>query len=180
MGIQPRKHIGWCPSRTTLVLLGLAALAAVLLLAGHVDHVVAALPVVLILACPPMHLFMHGGHGGHDRASQDPRPGTRMTCDGSHGEEGEPMRNRLLLGIGVLIALAGLSLGHQPRGARAEAVTQTVQAGSVTIKATWQGVDAGPVFTIVLDTHAVDLDGYDLSQLATLQTDQGVEAAPVS
>ncbi len=71
MEIQPGQHVGWCPSRTTLVLLGLAAIAVFLLLAGHVDHMVAALPFALILACPLMHLFMHGGHGGHDRAGQD-------------------------------------------------------------------------------------------------------------
>ena len=74
MGVQPWQHVGWCPSRTTLVLLGLAAIAVLLLLAGHVDHAVAALPFALILACPLMHLFMHGGHGGHDRVSQDRGP----------------------------------------------------------------------------------------------------------
>jgi hypothetical protein len=25
-----------------------------------------ALPLLLLLACPLMHLFHHGGHGGHD------------------------------------------------------------------------------------------------------------------
>jgi len=89
------------------------------------------------------------------------------------------MRNRLLLGIGTLLAIAGLTLGTPAAVARADTTTQTGQAGAVTIKATWQGVEAGPVFTMVLDTHAVNLDSYDLTQLATLRTDQGMEAAPI-
>jgi len=90
------------------------------------------------------------------------------------------MRNRLLLGIGALVLAAGAALSIPASAALAEATTQTGQAGAVTIKATWQGVDAGPVFTIVLDTHAVNLDTYDLGQLATLRTNQGVEAAPIT
>jgi hypothetical protein len=53
------------------------------------------------------------------------------------------------------------------------AMTQTNEGGQVTIKATWQGPSAGPIFDVVLDTHAVDLDGYDLTQLATLRIDGG-------
>lgn len=33
-----------------------------LLIADHWNHVVSALPYLLLLACPLMHLFMHGGH----------------------------------------------------------------------------------------------------------------------
>ena len=29
-----------------------------------------------------------------------------------------------------------------------------------------------------MDTHSVDLDGFDLKELAVLRTDQGVEVAP--
>jgi hypothetical protein len=65
MAIRLERRTGWLHARTTLALLGFAALATLLLLAGHVDHVIAALPLALILACPLMHLFMHGGHGGH-------------------------------------------------------------------------------------------------------------------
>lgn len=50
------------------------------------------------------------------------------------------------------------------------AATQTSEGGQVTVKVTWSGRAAGPVFQVVLDTHAVDLDGYDLRQLATLRT----------
>lgn len=56
--------------------------------------------------------------------------------------------------------------------------TQINEAGQITVKATWQGPDAGPVFAIVMDTHAVDLDGYDLRRLAVLRIDNGQEIPP--
>lgn len=44
-----------------LITLALAALGAYLL-ATHTGHVLLALPYLLLLACPLMHLFMHWGH----------------------------------------------------------------------------------------------------------------------
>jgi ABC-type Fe3+ transport system permease subunit len=47
------------------------AIACLLLAAGyflvmrHWQHVLAFFPYLILLACPLMHLFMHGGHGGH-------------------------------------------------------------------------------------------------------------------
>ena len=52
-------------SPTTLVLLGFLAIAAFFLLTEHTAHVFGALPFLFLLACPLMHLFMHGGHGQH-------------------------------------------------------------------------------------------------------------------
>ncbi|MBI3978477.1 MAG: hypothetical protein HY331_09860 [Chloroflexi bacterium] len=63
-------------------------------------------------------------------------------------------------------------------GDRSAALTQTSEAGQVTIQATWAGPDAGPVFVVVMDTHAVDLDGYDLRQLSVLRTGQGRDVSP--
>jgi hypothetical protein len=65
-----------------------------------------------------------------------------------------------------------------PAAAPSSAATQTNEGGQVTVKATWQGPSAGPVFTVVMDTHAVDLDGYDLKQLAALRIDGGREVQP--
>jgi len=56
--------------------------------------------------------------------------------------------------------------------------TQTNEGGQVTVKATWNGASAGPVFDVALDTHAVDLDGFDLAQLAVLRADGGREVRP--
>jgi len=50
---------------TPLGWVGTLALAAlgIYLFASHTGHIVVALPYLLLLACPLMHLFMHGGHG---------------------------------------------------------------------------------------------------------------------
>ncbi len=36
-----------------------------LLTTEHRGHVILALPWLFVLACPFMHVFMHGGHGHH-------------------------------------------------------------------------------------------------------------------
>lgn len=53
-----RTPFGWA---LTLVI---AAIGAYLLVT-HTGHVLSALPYLLLMACPLMHIFMHGGHG-HD------------------------------------------------------------------------------------------------------------------
>lgn len=52
-------------SRYAIGLLVLGAVAAYFLLTEHRAHFFGALPFLLLLACPLMHMFMHGGHGGH-------------------------------------------------------------------------------------------------------------------
>jgi hypothetical protein len=58
--------------------------------------------------------------------------------------------------------------------------TQTNEGGKVTIAATWQGSDTETVFKVAMNTHAVDLDGYDLKQLAVLRIDGKAEIRPIS
>lgn len=55
-----------------LLLLGLVTAGAVYLVVWHGTHLAAVAPLLLVLACPLMHLFMHGGHHGHHH--QSPRP----------------------------------------------------------------------------------------------------------
>ena len=60
---------------------------------------------------------------------------------------------------------------------------QKNQAGNVTIDVTWEGNQAsiGALrFAVVMDTHSVDLDKYDLSKLATLRNDKGREVTPTT
>jgi hypothetical protein len=40
-------------------------LLGVLLIIDHWNHVISALPYLVLLSCPLMHLFMHGGHHHH-------------------------------------------------------------------------------------------------------------------
>lgn len=63
-------------SRSGLVLLGFLGVAGYFLWTEHQAHVIGALPWLLILLCPLMHVFMHHGHGGHgrgDRRGEDER-----------------------------------------------------------------------------------------------------------
>lgn len=46
----------------TLAVFGVIAL--VLLWGEHKVHILGALPWLVLLLCPLMHIFMHGGHGG--------------------------------------------------------------------------------------------------------------------
>ena len=57
---------GFWISRYLIGLIVLGAIAAYFLLSEHRAHFLGALPWLLILACPLMHVFMHGGHGGHN------------------------------------------------------------------------------------------------------------------
>jgi len=69
----------WRRTRSGLVLLGFLAIGAYFLITEHSAHLALAvpyLPWLLLLACPLMHHFMHGGHGGH----------------GGHEDSGPPVR----------------------------------------------------------------------------------------
>ena len=58
---------------------------------------------------------------------------------------------------------------------------QTNAEGNVTIEVEWGGAQDGSlVFNVSMDTHSIDLDGYDLARLAVLRDDTGQEYQPVS
>jgi len=66
------------PRRFTLpISIAASLIGAVALIASweqHRAHILGAVPYLLLLACPLMHLFMHGGHGrhasGHDHRNE--------------------------------------------------------------------------------------------------------------
>lgn len=53
------------------VLIGFLIITGYFLVTEHRAHMFAFLPFVFLLACPLMHIFMHGGHGGHDHSAHD-------------------------------------------------------------------------------------------------------------
>lgn len=56
----------WLFSRTGVATVICVAVLGFLVYEGHGLHLLGFLPWLLILACPLMHIFMHGGHhGGH-------------------------------------------------------------------------------------------------------------------
>ena len=68
-------------SRNAIGLLVLGAIAAYFLLSEHRAHFIGALPLLLLLACPLMHVFMHHDHGGHGGGH-------------AHHGDGEPAPNK--------------------------------------------------------------------------------------
>jgi hypothetical protein len=56
---------GFLAFRANIVLIGFLAIAGFYLITEHRAHLYGALPWLLILSCPLMHLFMHRGHRGH-------------------------------------------------------------------------------------------------------------------
>ncbi len=60
--VQPKAFWG---SRYSIGLLVLGVIALYFLLTEHRAHFFFALPFLLLLACPLMHMIMHHGHGGH-------------------------------------------------------------------------------------------------------------------
>jgi hypothetical protein len=64
-------------SRTRSALIAAVAVGAAFIAYDHRVHVVGALPYLLLLACPLMHLFMMHGHGGqaHDDKVPNEIPG---------------------------------------------------------------------------------------------------------
>ncbi|WP_072386896.1 DUF2933 domain-containing protein [Hyphomicrobium sp. CS1BSMeth3] len=51
-------------SAANIALYGFLAIGAFYLIAEHRAHLLGWLPWIIILACPLLHVFMHGGHGG--------------------------------------------------------------------------------------------------------------------
>lgn len=66
----------WLRSTSGQIFLIFLVIAAFYLITEHTAHVFGALPYVLLLLCPLLHLFMHGGHGDHvGHSSQSQRDG---------------------------------------------------------------------------------------------------------
>jgi hypothetical protein len=78
MNEHQHEHAGNHSQRTLykgkLVFVGFLIVAGYFLFTEHRAHlggVLYYLPFLFLLACPLMHFFMHGGHGGHDHGKRD-------------------------------------------------------------------------------------------------------------
>lgn len=66
---SPARHLMsgsrpvWWRTRAGVAVLGFVLVAAFYVLREHWGHALGALPYLILLACPLMHLFMHHGHG---------------------------------------------------------------------------------------------------------------------
>ncbi|MCQ3972071.1 MAG: hypothetical protein DPW09_01350 [Anaerolineae bacterium] len=86
----------WLRSPTGLTVVAFLAIAAFYLVMEHTAHVFSFLPYALLLLCPLMHLFMHGGHGhgghGHTAGSQEHGGHSEHS---SYSDQAEPPKQRL-------------------------------------------------------------------------------------
>ncbi|MCA1415075.1 DUF2933 domain-containing protein [Bradyrhizobium sp. NBAIM20] len=65
-GIRARPQAGMSArAKAGLVLLGFLVVAGALLFTEHQAHMLGLLVWLPLIACPLMHIFMHGGHGHH-------------------------------------------------------------------------------------------------------------------
>jgi hypothetical protein len=71
---EPEQPSFW-RSTTGLVTIGFLVIGAFFLIAEHRAHVIPWLPWLILLACPLLHVFMHGGNGGHGGAGGRPSDG---------------------------------------------------------------------------------------------------------
>jgi len=60
-----------------LAFLALIAACGYFLWIEHQAHIMGALPYLIFLLCPLMHLFMHRRHGGHGNHSDNHTPTTK-------------------------------------------------------------------------------------------------------
>lgn len=82
------RPANWSRLNQWLLWLGLAA-AVAWLYVRHNEHLLQLLPFLIVLACPLLHLFGHGSHGGHGAAADTqpqklPRDAEGATRGGGH------------------------------------------------------------------------------------------------
>ena len=84
------------------------------------------------------------------------------------------------ISVWVLALAFGVAFWNsESLGAAASGSTQTASSGGVTAKVTYQAqTDHESKFSVVLDTHSVNLDTYDLKVLSVLRDDTGLTMAP--
>lgn len=70
---QSRPEGNILTSRAGIALVVLLAIGGILLFTEHRAHALGAGLFLLLLACPLLHMFMHGGHGHGDEAGSPPQ-----------------------------------------------------------------------------------------------------------
>lgn len=80
------------------------------------------------------------------------------------------------------IALALVLINGETFGAAASNATQTVAGGGVTAKVTFLNPKStdDPRFQVMLDTHSVNLDTYDLKTVTVMRDDTGKSYVPTA
>ena len=83
--VDPVQPSFW-RSKSGIVAIGFMLIAAFLLLSEHRAHALGYLPFLLLLACPFLHIFMYGRHGGHGGQTGHDNGGRRSDRSNSPSE----------------------------------------------------------------------------------------------
>jgi hypothetical protein len=79
----------------------------------------------------------------------------------------------ILLFAMALLSACSVPAAATPAPSGTDSLTQQQEAGGITVKVTWQPEAAAPTFEVTLDTHSIDVNDYDLAELALLRTEAG-------
>jgi hypothetical protein len=85
-GIEHPSPTSFWRTRYGIGFLVFGAITAYFLLTEHLAHVVGALPLLLLLTCPLMHVFMHHGHGHHHHGDDPPHEKASKSGPSPHGD----------------------------------------------------------------------------------------------
>jgi hypothetical protein len=77
---------GWFKPKAQWVLLAFLAIGGFFLFTEHRAHFLGFLPFLILLACPLLHVFMHGGHGDHAQ-DQGQGPASGQHQHGANGRQ---------------------------------------------------------------------------------------------
>ena len=66
MSNENQSSKAWLASRKAMMIILLFAIFLLFLFTGHSTHVLSIVPYLLLLACPLLHMFMHGKHRKHN------------------------------------------------------------------------------------------------------------------
>lgn len=82
----------------------------------------------------------------------------------------------------TMFVVGSVMIAADSFGAVASNMTQSVAGGGVTAKVTYLNPKSAddPTFQVVLDTHSVNLDAYDLKSSAVLRDNLGKTYVPIS
>lgn len=78
----------WLRSTSGQIFLIFLVIAAFYLITEHTARVFGALPYILLLLCPLLHLFMHGGHGDHSKHSSQSQRDSQAASPQIHSKGG--------------------------------------------------------------------------------------------
>jgi hypothetical protein len=86
---------------------------------------------------------------------------------------------KVIKALMTMFIVGSVTIAGDSFGAAASNMTQSIAGGGVTVKVTYLAETAHEArFSVVLDTHSVNLDGYDLRALSVLRDDTGLSMQP--